>query len=118
MTEEDVEQKIKTPDVRKAFELAKLVNLPERIKKNYDEEDTMYHNLAGHIAEEVAKGQTIGEAIGEARGQAIGEARGQAIGEVKKARSAAKVLLNQGVPMSTIMAATSLSEEEINNLKD
>jgi hypothetical protein len=47
--------------------------------------------------------------FGEARGQAIGEA----VGEVKKARSAAKVLLDQGVPVSIIMAACPRSPQTL-----
>ena len=38
MTEEDVKSRITTPAVLKAFELAKLSNLPPDVRKEYEEE--------------------------------------------------------------------------------
>ena len=55
MSEEDVENEIKTPAVKEAFERAKLISLPDVVKNNYEAENIMYENLSSHIAGERAK---------------------------------------------------------------
>ena len=69
MTEEDVQRDIKTPAVLEAFKRAKLVNLPKIVKTNYEEEDLMFENLSGYMADERAKGKAEGEAKGRAEGE-------------------------------------------------
>ena len=121
MTEEDVKREIKTPAVLEAFERAKLVSLPESVKKNYDDEDVMYENFSDYIAGSVAEGKAEGkaegmaegEAKGRAEGRAEGIAEGEAKGEAKKAKVIALALLEQGVAISVIQAATGLSKEEL-----
>ena len=100
MTEAEVKQTIKTPAVLAAFERAKLVNLPEDVMESYKEEELKLKNLSGHIAE----------------GKEEGFAEGIEKGEVKKAREMALCLLENGIPISLIVTASGLSEEEIRSL--
>lgn len=71
-----------------------LVNLPKEVKNNYEEEDVMYENLSGHMAEERARG------------------------EARKEREIAEALRQQGVAISIIHTVTGLSEKEIERGKN
>ena len=68
-----------------------------------------YQNIIDTAAED---GRAEGFAEGEAKGLAEGEAKGKAEEKVL----IAKAFKDQGVPVSTIAAATGLSEEEVNAL--
>ena len=84
MTEEDVRREIKTPAVLDAFKRAKLVDLPKSVKANYEEEEVMFENMSGYMAEREAKG------------------------EDKKAREIAKRMIKKGQTLEEICEMTEL----------
>ena len=68
MTESQVQEQIKTREVLKAFERAKLSSMPRGVKKDYDDEDSQYDKYSQHTAAEVSKGEEKGLKRGLKRG--------------------------------------------------
>ena len=97
MSEEDVEKKIKTPSVLTAFERAKLDKLPDDVKKGYEAQDSEFDRYSFLTADIAAEAK--------------------AEGEVKGRMATAKNLLEMGMDLSVIIAATGLSKEQIESLK-
>jgi predicted transposase/invertase (TIGR01784 family) len=58
-----------------------------------------------------------GRAEGEAKGRAEGRAEGESIGEAKGRRKIAENLLDQGIALEIVAAATGLTLEEVVNIK-
>ena len=80
-----------------------------------------YQNIIDTAAEDgraegFAEGLAEGEAKGRSEGKAEGLAEGEAKGKAEERVLIAKAFKDQGVPVSTIAAATGLSEEEVNAL--
>ena len=110
MTEQDVIQQIKTPEVLIAFQRAKLNNLPPEVRAEYDKQDAEYQQFSIHTAGLIAEGK--------AEGKAEGIAEGITLGEVKKSKEMAKKLIKRGLPLEEIAEDTDLTLEEIKNLMD
>ena len=104
MTEEEVLATIKTPAVLQAFERIKYDNLPSEVREEYEKQDLEYDRISKYTNSE------------RAAGEAIGKEEGIAIGESKKAMEMALCLLENGIPISLIVTASGLSEEEIRSL--
>jgi predicted transposase/invertase (TIGR01784 family) len=62
MTEEDVQEKISTPAVLEAFEMARLDSLPEAVREMYSSEESEYDRYSIHTQELVEKGRAEGRA--------------------------------------------------------
>ena len=97
MTENDVSEQIKTPEVLLAFDRAKIKNLPSEVRKNYEAEDAEYSRFSIHNAETFAEGK----------------AEGKAEGESKAKIEIAKELLNQGMDIDLVCKVIKLSKEDL-----
>jgi len=100
---------LQSPDLCKALEMAQESAYSKAELESYDK-----------FWDAVSREKTIqndakreGIAIGEERGIAIGEERGIAIGEERGEKKLAKKLIEQGVDLQLIIAATGLSSKEI-----
>ena len=89
MSEEDVQKEIKTPAVLEAFERAKLISLPDQVRKDYITEEKSYANISEYVEKERDEGRAEGKA------------------------EVAQNLLKLGIEISVIAAASGLSEEDI-----
>ncbi|MCR4774345.1 MAG: transposase [Prevotella sp.] len=108
----------------KVFErLAKIADvrsLTEEEKFQYDESLKHYRDSNAVLRTAVEDGFEEGRAQGHAEGEAIGiekgRAEGETIGEKKKSLEIARNLKKMGMPIDTIIQATNLTAEEIQNL--
>lgn len=64
MSEEQVQQEIKTPAVLEAFKRAKLKSLPDRVREPYEAEDREYDRYSQHTASLVQEGKQEGKVEG------------------------------------------------------
>jgi len=99
------EEFLQNPDLCKALEMAQESAYSKAELESYDKFWDIIRVEKTFISD--AKKQGI--AIGEKRGEKRGKKEGIAIGE----KNLAKKLINQGVDLQTIIAATGLSQEEI-----
>ena len=63
MTEEEVTSTIKTPEVLRTFERAKIRKLPREVKQAYLQEDLKYNEYSEHTAKLVEKGRKERERV-------------------------------------------------------
>lgn len=73
MTEEQVQQKIKTPAVLEAFKHAKIKSLPVEVLAAYEAEDKDYDRYSEHTAELVKEGEKEGRKEGREEGRKEGK---------------------------------------------
>ncbi|MDP3641073.1 MAG: Rpn family recombination-promoting nuclease/putative transposase [Alphaproteobacteria bacterium] len=69
MSEDDVQQTIKTKAVRDAFSFSKISSLPADVKKGYDAEEAVYNKSSEYIEKEKAKERAKGVVEGIAEGE-------------------------------------------------
>lgn len=81
--------------------------------KSYEDSVNAYRDIVNAI--KTAEKKKYAE--GRAEGRAEGIAEGRAEGEKAAKEEIASRLLSLGVPMSTVVQASGLTEEEINRLK-
>jgi predicted transposase/invertase (TIGR01784 family) len=72
MNEVQVNSEILTPAVLNAFKMARLSDLPKEVRRDYDAENELYHQVSQHTASKVAESRAEGEAVGRAAGKAEG----------------------------------------------
>lgn len=97
MTQKEVEEQIKTPEVLEAFELAKIQSLPSKVRLAYTEEDKEYAQYSQHTQDLVQEGLEKGREEGK--------------------RAIALGMLSDNLPIANIAKYTGLSEAEIQDLK-
>ena len=97
MTEEEVTARIKTRAVLRAFELAKISELPATVRAKYEAEDETYDRFSEYMERE--------------REAAMLE------GELKGKLEIAKNLVKLGLPLQQIIACTGLSSQVIESLE-
>ena len=68
MTEEQVQQKIKTPEVLEAFKRVKIKSLPPKVLAAYEAEDVEYDCYSEHTEDIAQKREARGRAEGRAEG--------------------------------------------------
>ena len=104
----------------KVFErLAKIADvrsLTEEEKFQYDESLKHYRDSNAVLRTAVEDGFEEGRAQGHEEGRKEGRAEGETIGEKKKSLEIARNLKKMGMPIDTIIQATNLTAEEIQNL--
>jgi len=64
MNQNEVESRIQTPAVLKAFQMATLSRLPQKVKSVYDAENALYAQVSEDTAQRVASGKAEGKAEG------------------------------------------------------
>ena len=86
--------------------------------EGYEEgiEEGRAEGRAQGIAEGRAEGRAQGIAEGRAEGKAQGIAEGRAEGELEKSLEIARNLLSLGIPVSQVLKATGLTQEQINKI--
>ena len=62
MNEEQVKSEIRTEAVLKAFEMATLSKMPQRVKDDYESENSTYTQVSQYTAEKYAEGEAKGRA--------------------------------------------------------
>jgi hypothetical protein len=121
MTEKEVADQIKTPAVLRAFELAKISELPASVRANYEDEDVAYDRFSEYTAEQRKAAKLEGLLEGEVKGKVEGEVKGKLEGllegEVKGKVEVAKNLVKIGLPAHKIQEVTGLSLEVIESMK-
>ena len=75
MTEEQVQQRIKTPEVLEAFKRAKIKSLPAKVLAAYEAEDAEYDRYSEHTEDIARKRETKGRAEGLLEGLLEGEVK-------------------------------------------
>jgi predicted transposase/invertase (TIGR01784 family) len=101
MNEEEVAISITTPEVKRAFERAKLGNLPGEVRERYVAEDLEFDRYSDHTS------KLVSEAVSEA--------------EYKKASEIAEIarkMLVRGMALEDIAECTGLTKEEVEAMKD
>jgi len=106
MTEEDVQNKIVTPAVLKAFERAKLSTLPDRVREKYAREESQYAQYSIHTQELIEKGIEKGFEKGIEKGIEKGKA------DVFFNFNRIKKMKSEGKSNKKIKKRLSLSDEE------
>ena len=101
MTEEEVAISITTPEVKRAFERAKLGNLPGEVRERYVAEDLEFDRYSDHTS------KLVSEAVSEAEHKKASE-----IAEI------ARKMLVRGMPLEDIAECTGLTKEEVEAMKD
>ena len=89
-----------------------LYEIRERSRLVYNTE--MYEARRKGLEEGEKRGKKLGKKLGEERGKKLGKD----IGKKEKAQEIAKVLLEKNVDITTIVEATGLSEQELDDLKN
>ena len=113
MTEKEVADQIKTPAVLRAFELAKISELPASVRANYEDEDVAYDRFSEYTAEQRKAAKLEGEVKGKLEGLLEGEVKGKVEGKVEVAKNLVKI----GLPAHKIQEVTGLSLEVIESMK-
>ena len=105
MTEEDVQEKISTPAVLEAFEMARLESLPDAVREMYNAEESEYERYSIHTQEAMEKGMEKGRAEGRAEGMEKGRAE-------EKAKTF-QMMKIEGMSDEKIKKILNLSDEEL-----
>lgn len=97
MTEEDVRQTIKTPEVLKAFDRAKIHKLPAEVRAQYEVEDKEFSRYSEHTHTFFEKGIEKGEHVAKL--------------------AVAQGMLADGLPTQVVMKYTGLSLKDIETIQ-
>ena len=99
------------------FEQAEISKFNKQELKMYEDSVNAYRDIVNAIRTAEKTKFAEGHAEGHAEGMAEGMAKGIAEGEKEAKEKMAANLLSLGVPLETIVQASGLSEEDIQNLK-